>query len=83
MRRSELGRRINGVSELLLSRESILMDLHHDVLASSIFIWFLIVNGVIFHLVKQPGGEFIIAPKIGPRIGGAIAVCRNLPDEDV
>ena len=29
VRRSELGRRINGVSELLLSRESILMDLHH------------------------------------------------------
>ena len=28
VRRSELGRRINGVSELLLSRESILMDLH-------------------------------------------------------
>ena len=28
-RRSELGRRINGVSELLPSRESILMDLHH------------------------------------------------------
>ena len=35
VRRSELGRRINGVSPLLLSRESILMDLHHDVLASS------------------------------------------------
>ena len=29
VRRSELGRRINGVSELLPSRESILMDLHH------------------------------------------------------
>ena len=27
--RSELGRRINGVSELLLPRESVLMDLHH------------------------------------------------------
>ena len=28
VRRSELGRIINGVSELLLPRESILMDLH-------------------------------------------------------
>ena len=29
MRRSELGRRINGVSELLPSPESIIMALHH------------------------------------------------------
>ena len=30
MRRSELGRRINGVSPLLHPRESILMDLHQN-----------------------------------------------------
>ena len=32
VRRSEQGRRINGVSELLLPRESVLMDLHHYLL---------------------------------------------------
>ena len=44
VRRSERGRRINGVSPLLLSRESILMDLHHfllnDVLSRLVLVVF-------------------------------------------
>ena len=39
VRRSERGRRINGVSPLLLSRESILMDLHF--LFDDVFIEFI------------------------------------------